>query len=220
MVVKTRSSEPIARIDKIFRNGKTKLWLRKDIQQIVDNDGNNTYKAQESTLLVDGDYDVSSISDDQFEELWDESTETPISLDDVLDVIPTLLKTSNLSDEDAGMFRALYPRFVPGNSYKKDNIVRHDGELYRIGQDLTGDQTKIYKPGDDGTTALYSHISVGSDGYEVWQPYDGVSGAYEYGQIVRDPNDNQLYISTLEGVANVWGPPSQQGDYWDLYTGE
>ena len=34
-------------------------------------------------------------------------------------------------------------------------------------------------------------------------------------QVVRDPTDEQLYKSLIDN--NVWGPPSKQPNYWDLY---
>lgn len=217
MIAETRSSEPIERISKIFRNGATKLWLRKNIEQSTDEDGADVYTALETMLVLDGDYDISDISDDEFEELWSEAMETPIDVNAFIEVVPTLLMTANLSDEDAVRFKSLYPRFKPGNSYKKDMIVRYNDELYRIGQDLGPEQMNVYKPGDEGTTALYSKISIGEDGYEVWKEWDGVSGSYKQDQIVHDPfDDNNLYRSKIPN--NVWGPPHEQPRYWDPYT--
>lgn len=119
----------------------------------------------------------------------------------------------NLTDEQARSIPLLFDEWVVGKEYKKDYIVRHNGELYRIGQDHTSQEQ--WEPGDEGTTALYSYIEITGEGYEVWKLWDGVSGMYDEGQIVEDPDDSQLYKSKIPN--NVWGPPSQQPMYWELY---
>ena len=119
----------------------------------------------------------------------------------------------NLTDVQALSIPLLFDEWTVGKEYKKDYIVRYNGELYRIGQTHTSQEQ--WKPGDEGTTALYSHISITGEGYEVWKPWDGVSGMYDEGQIVEDPDDSQLYKSKIPN--NVWGPPSQQPMYWELY---
>lgn len=119
----------------------------------------------------------------------------------------------NLTDEQALSIPLLFDEWTKDKKYKKDYIVRYNGELYRIGQTHTSQEQ--WKPGDEGTTALYSHISITGEGYEVWKPWDGVSGIYTEGQIVEDPNDGNLYKSKIAN--NVWGPPSQQPMYWELY---
>ena len=120
----------------------------------------------------------------------------------------------NLTDEQALSIPLLFDEWTQDKKYKKDYIVRYNGELYRIGQTHTSQEQ--WKPGDEGTTALYSHISITEEGYEVWKPWDGVSGIYTEGQIVEDPNDGNLYKSKIAN--NVWGPPSQQLTYWELYN--
>ena len=134
----------------------------------------------------------------------------------VQNAIAPIIMRENLTDKEAFDFQEFYPSWQVGFDYKKDWIIQYDGSLYRIGQDHTSQEQWI--PGSEGTTALYSKISISEEGYEVWKEWDGVSGSYESGQIVEDPNDNQLYISKID--SNVWGPPSQQPTYWDLYTEE
>ena len=111
------------------------------------------------------------------------------------------------------IYISAYPEWQVGFDYKKDWIIRHGENLYRIGQDHTSQEQWV--PGADGTTALYSKIEITEGGYEVWQEWDGVSGSYANGQIVQDPTDEQLYKSLIDN--NVWGPPSKQPNYWDLY---
>ena len=118
------------------------------------------------------------------------------------------------TDEEAIEFQLFFPTWKSKISYKKDQIVRYRDELYRIGQDHTSQEQWI--PGEIGTEALYSKIEFTEEDYEVWQEWDGVSGSYANGQIVQDPTDGRLYKSLIDN--NVWGPPSTQPDYWQLYV--
>lgn len=123
----------------------------------------------------------------------------------------------NLTDEQALKLNLLFETWTKGMECKKDHIVRHEGELYRIGQDHTAQEQ--WKPGDEGTTALYSHIKITKiteEGYEVWKAWDGVSGIYSKDQIVEDPEDGKLYKSKIDN--NVWWPPHTTSDYWELYV--
>ena len=132
----------------------------------------------------------------------------------VQNVIAPIIMRENITDKEALNFQEFYPSWQVGFDYKKGWIIQYDGSLYRIGQDHTSQAQ--WTPGSEGTTALYSKISISEEGYEVWKEWDGVSGSYSSGQIVEDPNDNQLYISKID--SNVWGPPSQQPTYWELYV--
>ena len=136
-----------------------------------------------------------------------------MSLATVTDPVPSLLMRANLTDKEAVTYISAYPEWQVGFDYKKDWIIRHGENLYRIGQDHTSQEQWV--PGADGTTALYSKIEITESGYEVWQEWDGVSGSYANGQIVQDPTDEQLYRSLIDN--NVWGPPSEQPNYWELY---
>lgn len=121
--------------------------------------------------------------------------------------------STDINNTDALSIRELFPEFALNTDYKKGQIIRYGENLYRIGQDHTSQEQ--WTPGADGTTALYSKIDISGDGYETWQTYDGVSGTYAKDQIVRDPTNEQLYKSLIDN--NVWGPPSEQPDYWELY---
>ena len=136
-----------------------------------------------------------------------------LSLATVTDPVPSLLMRANLTDEEAATYISVYPEYKVGVDYKQNWIIRYGEDLYRIGQDHTSQEQWV--PGADGTTALYSKIDISEDGYETWQEWDGVSGAYAKDQVVRDPTDEQLYKSLIDN--NVWGPPSKQPNYWDLY---
>lgn len=121
-----------------------------------------------------------------------------------------------LSDEQALSVPLLFEEWVVGKEYEKDYIVQYGDDIYRIGQDHTSQ--KQWKPGDEGTTALYSLIKIDESGYEEWKAFDGVSGIYALDQIVKDPSDGKLYKSKI--ASNVWGPPHLNPDFWELYEAE
>lgn len=130
--------------------------------------------------------------------------------------IPMMVQANSASITDAQALEIplLFREWKVGDSYAHDEIIQHDGELYRIGQDHTAQAQWV--PGATGTTALYSHIEIGEDNYEVWKPWDGVSGIYQKDQIVHDPeDDNNLYISLIPN--NTWGPPHSFPSLWELY---
>lgn len=138
---------------------------------------------------------------------------TSAGMTDISNVIAPIIMREDLTDNEAMNSKQFYPEWTVGFNYKKNWIIRYGEDLYRIGQDHTSQGQ--WTPGADGTTALYSKIDISDDGYETWQTYDGVSGTYAKDQIVRDPTDEQLYKSLIDN--NVWGPPSEQPDYWELY---
>lgn len=143
------------------------------------------------------------------------ATQTSVmSLATVTDPIPPLIMRANLTDTEAINYISVYPEWTVGFDYKQNWIIRYGEDLYRIGQDHTSQEQ--WTPGADGTTALYSKINISDDGYEIWKEWDGVSGIYAKDQIVKDPTNDQLYISKIDN--NVWGPPSTQPNYWQLYT--
>lgn len=133
------------------------------------------------------------------------------------------LNSAAIPDAQAATIPLLFKKWTPGETYKKDEIIRYENsnarsatpQLYRIGQpELTA--SDIYKPGDTGTEALYSHIVIDEEGYEEWKAWDGVTGLYQEGDIRRDPTDGQLYI--CKGDNCTYGPPHSTPDWWDLYT--
>lgn len=118
-----------------------------------------------------------------------------------------------LTDVQAAAISLLFEEWTVGVEYKKGSIIRYDDELYRIGQDHTSQEQWV--PGAVGTESLYSHIVIGNDGYEDWKEWDGITGLYRNGQIVRDSDDGQLYKSKIPN--NTYGPPHEMPDYWEPY---
>ena len=88
------------------------------------------------------------------------------------------LNAKTLTNVQALSVSLLFDEWVKDAEYKKDQIIRHKGELYRIGQGHTSQE--IHPPDSEGVTALYSHITIDEEtGYEEWKPWDGVSGIYQ-----------------------------------------
>lgn len=132
---------------------------------------------------------------------------------DFSSIIPTVIMQMTETDlDDIRRFAKFYPEWVSGKDYKRNWIIQYNEKLYRVGLDHTSQPQWV--PGADGTDSLYSQIEFQNE-YEVWQQYDGVSGVYAKDQIVVDPTDSQRYKSKIDN--NVWGPPSEQPDYWELY---
>ena len=128
--------------------------------------------------------------------------------------MPSIIMRANLSDAEAVKYADLYPEWTVGETYKLDWIVSYEGELYRIGQpSITASET--YLPGATGTESIYSHIKVDEEGYEYWKAWDGITGLYNVGDIVRDPEDEQLYICISPNC--TYGPPHSVPSFWKLY---
>lgn len=136
-------------------------------------------------------------------------------LDNQLKVATRMLvrsRSADLTDAEAYEVSMLLKTWTVGETYTQGEVISYGGELYRCGQpSITASET--YKPGDEGTAALYSHIERQGE-YEVWQAWDGVSGIYALGQVVIDPEDGKAYESLVQN--NVWGPPHSQTDLWKL----
>lgn len=138
--------------------------------------------------------------------------------DQVQTAVALLVQSSAkiFTDEQALRVSPLFEEWALGKKYEKDYIVQYGDDIYRIGQDHTSQEQ--WKPGDEGTTALYSLIKIDESGYEEWKAFDGVSGIYALDQIVKDPSDGKLYKSKI--ASNVWGPPHLNPDFWELYEAE
>ena len=171
------------------------------------------FSLQNKYRLVDGELilDPLLISDEQKQAMLN------VKKNEQLQTAAVLFVRSNaktLTDEQALSVSLLFEEWEKDKDYEKDQIIRHKEELYRIGQDHMSQEQ--YPPDSEGVTALYSHIKIDEEtGYEVWKAWDGVSGIYQMDTPVIDPNDDKVYISKIPN--NVWGPPSQQPMYWELY---
>ena len=135
-----------------------------------------------------------------------------------IDAMPSIVMRADLTDAEAAQYKTIYPEYkdLMGTVVKKGWIIAHEGELYRCGQPtLTISET--YVPGTTGTEALFSHIRIGEDGYEYWKEWDGITGLYNVDDIVRDPEDEQLYICIKPNC--TYGPPHSTPEFWEIYNG-
>lgn len=129
-------------------------------------------------------------------------------------VLPSIVMRANLNDAEAIKYKNLYPEWTVGETYELGWIVSYEGELYRIGQpSITASET--YLPGATGTESIYSHIKIDEEGYEYWKEWDGITGLYYVGDIVRDPEDERLYICISPNC--TYGPPHSVPSFWKLY---
>lgn len=164
------------------------------------------YRIEEGNLI----YDPIPLSEEELSIVKEVTRQTQIQNAAILFVRSS---APSLSDEDALNVSLLFEEWSVSKKYEKDYIIQHEGNIYRIGQDHTSQEQ--WKPGDEGTTALYSLIRVDESGYEVWKALDGVSGIYALDQVVMDPEDERLYKS--KAANNVWGPPNSVPEFWELY---
>lgn len=180
-----------------------------DFPEDFDFDKQNQYKIKDGELV----FDPPPMSEEE------KAAKTELIRQQQLQTASMLFVRANaktLTNEQALSVSLLFDEWVKDKDYEEDQIIRHKGELYRIGQDHTSQE--IYPPDAEGVTALYSHITIDEEtGYEEWKPWDGVSGIYQTDKPVIDPTDGQVYISKIPN--NVYGPPSQQPLYWELYKG-
>lgn len=106
-----------------------------------------------------------------------------------------------MTDADILKVPSLVPEWAVGVAYEAKQVIKYEGELYRIAQKHTAQEQ--YKPGA-GTESLYTHITQ-SGGYDVWQQPTGAHDAYSKGTRVWYPTaDSTLYESLIDG--NTWRP--------------
>lgn len=126
------------------------------------------------------------------------------------------VRTASLTDEQALTVSELFEEWQDileaGDTCEADTVIRHDGELYRVAQTHTPQSQ--WEPGAVGTESLYTHITKGGDGVDVWQRPTGAHDAYNTGDRVHFPDeDGPIYVSKIDG--NTWSPDEYpQG--WEL----
>lgn len=95
----------------------------------------------------------------------------------------------------------LFDTWAAGADYEAGDVIRHDGELYRVAQTHTSQAQWV--PGEAGTESLYTHITKDEGtGYDVWQRPTGAHDAYSKGD--RVIYNGIAYESTIDG--NTWSP--------------
>lgn len=130
---------------------------------------------------------------------------------DPIAALSEILCRVELPDELAVQFTTLYPQWGVNISYKKDQVIQHSGELYKVAQDHTSQEQ--WKPGEVGTESLYTHITLNEKGYPIWQKPTGAHDAYNKDDIVE--YNGELYKSLIDG--NTYSPDEYPAG-WEKYT--
>ena len=122
----------------------------------------------------------------------------------------------SFTDEQALEVPDLYPVYEVDHAYKKDERFTYNGRLFKVNQDHTS--AAQWVPGETGTESLYTNLEMAGDGYLVWTQPTGAHNAYNTGDIVHYPTeDDPLYKSLIDG--NTWSPDAYpQG--WEIYNKE
>lgn len=118
---------------------------------------------------------------------------------------------STMTDEQALSVSTLWPEWSAASvEYKVDDVVRHDGHLWRCEQAHTSQEA--WTP--DAYPSGWTQIDIAGDGVDVWTQPTGAHNAYNIGDRVHYPTaDSPIYVSTMDG--NVYSPDAYpQG--WQL----
>ena len=111
---------------------------------------------------------------------------------------------NGLDDETALQVAELYPEWQADKTYTAKTIVRYQEKLYRVVSDHSSQADWL----PDATPALYSLISLNTDGSVNWIQPLGAHDAYKKGdQVVYN---GKTFESLVDG--NVWEPV--EGAQW------
>ena len=118
-----------------------------------------------------------------------------------------------LADEDATQVAYIYPEWVAGTKYKKDEFISYgvnslgDPQLYRVLKTHKADSTP------DVDTTNYKAVGISSSGYPEWTQPLSNKDAYNKGDIVD--RNGTLYISLKN---NNRDDPEDNTGKWEVYT--
>ena len=105
----------------------------------------------------------------------------------------------DMNDEEAQNMSMLFPDWQVGGNYEQGDILRYNGELYRVSQKVTGAQAD-HTP--DKAVSLYKKIGEPTGGLFPWSQPQGAHDAYKKGDKVT--HNGKTWVSTID--ANVWEP--------------
>lgn len=106
---------------------------------------------------------------------------------------------ASMTDEDAQSISMLFPDWQVGGNYEQGDILRYNGELYRVSQKVTGAQAD-HTP--DKAVSLYKKIGEPTGGLFPWSQPQGAHDAYKNGDKVS--HNGKTWVSTVDN--NVWEP--------------
>lgn len=107
------------------------------------------------------------------------------------------------SDEQALSLKELYPEWHVGVDYRVGQIVRRDGQLYRVVQDHLSQAD--WTP--EASASLFNTVSFTGE-VENWEQPTGAHDAYNAGDHVM--HNGVEWVSLVNG--NVWEPT--EGTLW------
>lgn len=118
----------------------------------------------------------------------------------------------SVPDEIALKVPDLYPVWAPNTEYEQDERITYNSQLYKVAQKHTSQDTDGWRPGETGSAALYSAVTIGSSGHDQWKMPTGAHDAYNMDDIVE--YNGKLYQSKMDGNTTIPG----QSRFWVEYT--
>lgn len=107
---------------------------------------------------------------------------------------------SSFTTEELLSVSTMFDEWAVGSNYKTGKVIRYNGGLYKVLQDVTGSQAE-HTP--DVASSLYKRISEpGPDGIFSWVQPLGATDAYSIGSKVT--HNGKTWQSSVDN--NVWEP--------------
>lgn len=169
--------------------------------QMVDNAPDDILSACGDYVYKGGEFERDHAATNALESLKAEAEAAAAMNRQVRDAVLMLIQAQAvmLSDEQAMSVSMLFEEWAVGASYKTGGICRHDGNLYRVLQDVPSAQAE-HTP--DKATSLYKRIGEPTGGIFPWSQPLGAADAYKKGDKVT--HKGKTWVSTVD--ANVWEP--------------
>ena len=127
------------------------------------------------------------------------------------ELYPTVSAT--MTETEQVRFERYTPEWAPGTDYKQCQTVMRDGQLYRVSQDHTSQET--YPPETAGES-LYYPITVAPDGIIVYRTCHGEYDMVRNGERRHYPDaDGPVY----EALADTAYSPDAYPQHWRAVEG-
>lgn len=115
-------------------------------------------------------------------------------------LVPTI--APNLSIQQIISINTLLPEWRSGTNYKRGEAIIYKGDVYRIAQAHTSQDTWL--PTD--APSLYTRIRLASDGVRIWAAPTNAEDSFSNGERVHYPDENgDIWISNRDGNTSVPG---------------
>ena len=128
------------------------------------------------------------------------------------ELYPTISAT--MTETEQVRFKRYTPEWEPDTDYKQCQTVMRDGQLYRVSQDHTSQETY---PIETAGESLYYPITVAPDGIIVYRECHGQYDMVRKGERRHYPDaDGPVY----EALADTAYSPDTYPDHWTKLSGE